>query len=338
MKKIYTTNEYRKNIPHKMPFLLQLAVSNVCNLKCEYCTTTSSNFVHADPFMSYDTFCSIIDNISRSVEITGERIMNIMLIGAGEPLLNRRIADMVRYIKTKKVCRLVSITTNGISLTEKLSDELIDAGVDVIRFSLNGLSDEDYLQYTGVKVDYHKLNNQIEYLHSHRKNTLIYTKIFHYMVSDEKKKQQFLHEWSGCSDIVHIENVTELPFDGISYDSFRDGYENINLQGNKIADIGFCTYPFILCSVSETGLVAACCTAQLISGSCPKELLIGDTSRNLIHEIWNGEKMNRLRLSLLRGTPQGICSKCNSFKQCFDEDESLESEKDRLITLLDKAL
>ena len=334
MKKIWTTDEYKKNIPHKMPFMVQLAVSNICNLRCEYCSTSSPDFKHADSVMDYHMFCAIIDNISRSVKITGEKIHNIMLIGAGEPLLNRRIADMVRYIKGKNVCRIVSITTNGIALTKELSDDLIDAGIDMIRFSLNGLSDEDYLKYTGVRVDYQKLNDQIKYLYSQKKCTLIYTKIFHYMASTDEKKNSFLRDWSSCSDVIQLENVAAIPFEGISYDKFRNGYENTNMQGGKIANISFCPFPFIHCSISESGRVAACCVAQLISGIYPEELVMGNLNNECLHKIWNGEKMNKLRLSLLRGTPQGICCKCIHFKQCCEKDESLESEKDRLIMLL----
>lgn len=328
MQEYIATKEYKSNIPHKMPYMVQFAVANACNLKCEFCSNSLDSFVHAKPFMEYDMFCDLVDNIVESTKIVSDKPMVINLVGAGEPLLNKHIVDMVRYIKKKNASPFVIIITNATLLTEEISDGLIDAGLDYLRVSLNGLSDDDYLKYTGVKIDYEKLYKQVKYYYDHSKHGYVMLKTMKYMLHNKEKEDEF-KRWKDCAHFVSAENVAEIPIDGIDFSRLRKGYENINMKGNKIADIPFCTFPFIQCSISEEGIVAGCCIAQLVSGKYPEELIIGDMKKNLFHEIWNGKKINSLRLSLI-DKPVGVCAKCNHYKQFCNQDESLASERDRL--------
>ena len=54
-------------------------------------------------------------------------------------MLHPDIASMVKYAKKANVADCVNIISNGSLLTKEMSNALIDAGVDNIRISLQGL-------------------------------------------------------------------------------------------------------------------------------------------------------------------------------------------------------
>ena len=69
----------------------------------------------------------------------------VSLHGSGEPTLNRDMAKFVQLVKDRGL-RCISFT-NGLKLTEKLSRELIEAGIDVLRISCIGYDRESYAHW-----------------------------------------------------------------------------------------------------------------------------------------------------------------------------------------------
>jgi len=57
--------------------------------------------------------------------------------------------------------------------------------------------------------------------------------------------------------------------------------------------------PFIHYHVSNNGLAKACCVANITYGNSNKDTL---------NDIWNGEKINQLRAKFLKGESDSRCS------------------------------
>ena len=65
-----------------------------CNYSCEMCPQSSGREKEFNKLLKWGTFVKIVDNaIEHGVE-------TISLHGGGEPTLNKRFMDCVRYIKT----------------------------------------------------------------------------------------------------------------------------------------------------------------------------------------------------------------------------------------------
>ncbi len=64
------------------------------------------------------------------------------LTGWGEPLLHPDITFMIRKAKSKGLS--VSMTSNGTLLSEKMTSELINAGLDKLAVSVDGMTPETY--------------------------------------------------------------------------------------------------------------------------------------------------------------------------------------------------
>jgi MoaA/NifB/PqqE/SkfB family radical SAM enzyme len=121
LKKVFHT-------PTKLPYYIQLAITDVCNLDCGMCPRHHIDTKNAH--IDFDVFKKIIDRLDSAEEIS--------LVGLGEPFVYPRIFKAIQYCKSKGL--LVKITTNGLLLnTEEKLRDLISSGLDTVTFSVEGI-------------------------------------------------------------------------------------------------------------------------------------------------------------------------------------------------------
>ncbi len=103
-----------------------------CNLFCEMCPRFSSVDPHLD--MSMATYSRIVDamHLAHTVDLTGW----------GEPMLHPHIYDMVRMAKEKDC--VTSMTSNGTVLNSSNAARIIEAGLNRLTVSIDGLKAETY--------------------------------------------------------------------------------------------------------------------------------------------------------------------------------------------------
>src|SRR5579863_5097644 len=108
------------------PICLYLETTNRCNLLCTTCPRT---FEALEPpgDMSWELFTTIVDQFPR--------IARVVLHGVGEPMMVRALPRMIRYLKDRST--YVLFNTNGTLLSERAGRELIEAGLDELRVSLD---------------------------------------------------------------------------------------------------------------------------------------------------------------------------------------------------------
>jgi len=73
-----------------------------------------------------------------------------MLMGQGEPLINKDIPVMVKMAKDAEIAERVEIISNGSLLDKTMSDRLIEAGLDTLRISLQGLNSKNIKTYAAL--------------------------------------------------------------------------------------------------------------------------------------------------------------------------------------------
>ena len=107
-----------------------------CNLDCITCFRNAWD----QPIgkMTDETFESILNGLKQL-----DPIPNVYFGGIGEPLFHPKTIEWIRRIKQELGVK-VELITNGTTLTERKSRELIDAGLDVLWVSLDGASSETY--------------------------------------------------------------------------------------------------------------------------------------------------------------------------------------------------
>lgn len=115
-------------VRHGGPAICNIAVTNSCNARCDFCNFANGKVLRSDlRWIDADQFDRAIDILHRR----GVRYLNIF---GGEPLLHPRLPDMIAMA----VCRNMApaVITNGWLLPAKL-DELASAGLKTIYVSID---------------------------------------------------------------------------------------------------------------------------------------------------------------------------------------------------------
>ena len=71
----------------------------------------------------------------------------------GEPLLRKDIPVLIRQLAAISSIEDISLTTNGVLLTEKLAQELREAGLKRITISLDTLDQDVFCRISDVRAD-----------------------------------------------------------------------------------------------------------------------------------------------------------------------------------------
>jgi len=119
------------------PNYFTIETVNSCNSRCIFCTISS--WPARAPFMNGDLYNKIADEIIAN----RDQVQQVCLNGCGEPLLDRLIADRIKYLKNSGI-RNVILTTNGSLLDATTAQALLEAGLDELLISFNGLDPEKY--------------------------------------------------------------------------------------------------------------------------------------------------------------------------------------------------
>lgn len=115
---------WRSDLPLHMVWL----ATNACNLRCVHC---SSNAAHRLPNeLSTDEACKMFD------EFAEIGVWDVAVSG-GEPLIRKDLIDVLRHANALGI--KIGVGSNGTSITETIAQQMVDAGVDRLQISIDGL-------------------------------------------------------------------------------------------------------------------------------------------------------------------------------------------------------
>lgn len=123
------------------PKVVFIEITNRCNLLCETCPHT---YFQREPLksLSLKEFIDIAEQFPQ--------MRRALLHGIGEPLLNRELPEIIKYLKGRDV--EVIINSNGTLLTPQWQEKLIESGLDQYRCSIDGAKDETYARIRGANL------------------------------------------------------------------------------------------------------------------------------------------------------------------------------------------
>jgi MoaA/NifB/PqqE/SkfB family radical SAM enzyme len=259
--------------------------------------------------MEFELYKKIIDDICEFEE----KVKVIRLYKDGEPLLNPHFADMIKYAKQSGCCERVDTTTNASLLTHDLSDKIIAAGLDRINISIEGVNEQQYLDFSKYQLKYADLVENIRYFYEHKTNTEMIVKTNGDILTDEQKKY-FLDTFGDITDGIFIESIMDC------WPTFEQKKVEINkergIYGQEIREVLVCPYVFYSFAVNSDGTVSLCFL------DWHRKLVIGDAKTEKITDLWNGEKLREFQKMFLRGERKShcICGECGQLKQGQPDD------------------
>lgn len=278
------------------PRMIIFDVLNVCNLNCVHCP--HKELVKKKGFkpiyLDFDLYEKIIDEISK------HEVDLVRFTGDGEPLLHKRILEMIRYAKVK-VKGKVNLTTNGLLLNKGIDKFLLELPIDFIDISIDAFSEEKYnlIRRGG---DYKKLMLNIHELIRVKTEMRSPTKIMVNMINQELVRdeiEQFREYWSSLVDYVLIRNLHTV-----------NNY--LTVEGKTATDDKRypCPHLYKRLTVDFNGNVKFCAHDWFDNA------IVGNLKEQLISEIWNGPRYKKLRIQHEEGKFKQIpiCSECQDWK------------------------
>lgn len=300
-------------IPLSTPMILFVDPASVCNFRCKFCPTGDYALIRDSGrwqgLMEMGLYSKIIDDLAAF-----DRPLKVLrLYKEGEPLLNPRFADMVRYAKQSGLVEYVDTTTNGLLLDPERMKPILDAGIDKINISVNGLSNQQFLEFSGVDVDFEDYVENIAKLYAMKGTCEIAVKIAGDFLSEEEKGR-FYQIFGDIADRMFIENVAPC---WPEYDVEAQLNMEITkgIYNQPIGDVQTCPYIFYMITVNADGSVSLC----FLDWS--HKLIVGDVRKESLRAIWEGEALFNHRLAQLRGQRKihPICGDCNQLSHCLPD-------------------
>lgn len=314
-------------IPLSTPMVLFVDPASTCNFRCKFCPTGNPKLIKEtgrwQGLMDFSLYKKIIDDLKEF----DMPLKVLRLYKEGEPLLNNRFADMVRYAKESGVVPYIDTTTNGYLLEPERIKPILDAGLDRINISIDGMSDKQFLDFTGVKVDFKKYVEGIRNLYEMKGNCEICVKIAGDFLTEEEKTL-FYDTFGDYSDRIFIENVAPCwpefdVKDSLDVDMAKGIYDQ------PINEVNTCPYIFYSMSVNSDGSVSLCFL------DWARKLLIGDVRKQSLKEIWEGEALFQYQIDNLRGKRKEnpVCGQCGQLSHCLPDniDPYVEAIAGRLL-------
>lgn len=260
---------YLKHVS-KFPDHVDLELASLCDMKCPMCYTITDIYNEKVPkrLMKPDLFRKIVDECAQN------GVYSIRLSLRGEPFLHKEIVDLTRYAKRKGI-KEVSSLTNGLRLNPELFIQMMEAGLDWLTISFDGMGDTYNKIRAPAKFDeavekikmYHRLKKE-------RGSLKPLIKIQAVWPSIQDNPQAFYDLFN-----PYVDHIASNPLIDYAHEGDEPVYEEnfscpILYQRLVVGSDG----QVLLCSNDEYG-----------------RYVIGDANKDSLYDMWHGPRMTKAR-------------------------------------------
>lgn len=263
------------NISH-----LEIETTNTCQLKCIFCPRQKMK--RQQGIMSNETFNTLIN------QIKDLQIKSCYLHDIGEPLLDQNLISRINEVK--KYIPFVSISTNAMLLTEKMSRHLLTSSLSELTLALDSLNPEVY-HHLRVGGNFNLVKSNIDKCLSIRKE----------LENNSQCKVEL-------QTIITIHNIKEVPdfkkeygwLDNTKWGKLR--IKEFSTFAGNVADLDpqnteprrfRCPKLFNSIGVHWNGDIIFCC--RQYENSKP---YLGNIHKDKLIDVFNSDLYNKMRIKM----------------------------------------
>lgn len=314
-----------QTLPIDTPLDIDFYVSNVCNFKCNYCMQSEGPEVFAragwkKEFMTLDTLSLAVEQIKNFPR----KVKQIVLCGMGEPTLNKHLPEMIRKIREADVAETVMVITNASVLTPEYSRELVDAGLQILRVSLQGVTAEKYMEISQAKIVWDEYYENIRYFSQIKGECKLKVKVADTALEpgDEEK---FYELFGDISDAVAVEHIFDLHAPTGKVYNIPLVETNKSRFGHELRDIKVCWIPFMRMVVHPDGAVEPCCISRF--------RILNNIREVPLPEQWNSDALNKMRKSFLEHNyaEYPACKTCHLPIENYHIEDILDGHEEEIL-------
>jgi MoaA/NifB/PqqE/SkfB family radical SAM enzyme len=321
-------------VVEELPRTLYLETTNRCDSKCQTCVRT---FQTLEP--PRDLTLAELRRIVDQFPV----LERVVLHGVGEPLLNRELVPMIAYLKAKGAT--VLFNSDAITLTAERASQLVASGLDEYRVSMDAATRQTYRRIRGVDRFDRVIQNVAELTRIERERDALTPRVslwFVAMRANLEELPDFVRLGAGLG--VAEVYVQRLVFNGLGLAvAAQSLHRQLQAREQQLIEaaeglaresgLGFrasgmatpleslsgadgatrpwagCQRPWTLAYVTANGNALPCCfspwTARDYAG-----VILGNTHREAMREIWNGERYRAFRTTFESDVAPDPCRGC----------------------------
>jgi radical SAM protein with 4Fe4S-binding SPASM domain len=302
----YVTRFLKRPVQWGTPITISIEPTTACNLRCPECPSGLRSFTRDTGNLREDFFKKTIDELHR-------RLVCLIFYFQGEPYINPKFLDMVRYAHEKGLYTITS--TNGHFLNDENARKTVESGLDRLVISVDGTTQETYEQYRiGGNLDnvlagarnIVKWKKQLGKNHPHvifqflvvRPNEHQIPEIYRLAkeigINEVKLKSAQVYNYERGNPLIPTQS---------RYARYRDNGDGTWSVKHTLAN--HCWKLWHACVITWDGIVVPCCFDK------DAEHRLGDLRRTSFKALWHGAAYQAFRKSILVGRDQiDICTNC----------------------------
>ena len=303
----YITKYWKKPVQLGSPFSISFEPTTSCNLRCPECPSGLRSFTRPIGMLEPDFFRKTIDELSKD-------LIYLTFYFQGEPYLNKNFLEMVSYARQKKIYTATS--TNAHYLTDAVSRQTIESGLDRLIISIDGTTQETYQSY--------RVGGQLDKVIEGAKNIVHWKKemqsktpyiIFQFLVVKPNEHQidelKVLAKEIGVDEIIlktaqvyDYKNGNELIPENEQYSRYRKNSDGTYSIKNTLENS--CWKLWHSCVITWDGKVVPCCFDK------DAQHQLGNLKTHTFSQIWNNDLYKDFRVKLVKGRKEiDICTNCS---------------------------
>jgi radical SAM protein with 4Fe4S-binding SPASM domain len=221
----------------------------------------------------------------------------IQLHGYGDPLLDRHMTEYVSLLHERGFYSYFSCNPSNINLEKTC--EMMDAGLDYIKYSIESVDDEVHKEIRGEASNFKKsfdmIMNVLDYKRSHNSNTVIVITMLDLNRTHQQKDfEMLLNAFEGLDVYIYLKSEDQQWYR-------KDFHGTKSVHWSE-----FCKHPWMTMTIKSNGEATMCME------DFNNEIVFGNVKKSSLYDIWNGEEYRQFRKDHFDLNPDIKCSgKCD---------------------------
>ncbi len=290
------------------PVSISIEPTTSCNLRCPECPSGLRAFTRPTGMLQNDFFTETIDQLYRE-------LFYLVFYFQGEPYLNPKFLDMVKYASSKKIYTATS--TNAHYLNDANAQKTIESGLNRLIISIDGTTQDVYQQYR-VGGQLNKVlegaKNMVKWKREMKSKTpfiifqFLVVKPNEHQIEDVKKLAAEIgvdDVWFKTAQVYDYENDPhQLIPTNDKYSRYRKGKNQGTAVKNTLQN--HCWRLWHAPVITWDGLVVPCCFDK------DAQHQLGDLKGRPFKEIWQNGKYTAFRKKIMQSRKNiDICANCS---------------------------
>lgn len=287
------------------PTVYNVETTNACNMRCQMCPRTTM-MTRPIENISRETFIKVIDQLTpfpQDLWDSWEKFIEeqygvkkndvnenhfflyiiprvIQLHGYGDPLLDVNMEYYVKVLSERGFLSYFSCNPSNIDVD--MSIRMFENGLNYIKYSIETIDDTLHRKIRGKASDflgsYKKIEQLLEIKKAKKYKTIVVITMLNLGRKDQKGDYAQLQKKFESKDVyIYLKSEDQLWYRG-------EYHKTASIHWSE-----YCQHPWMSMTIKSNGEAAMCME------DFDNEIILGDAKKELLYDIWNGAKYQKLR-------------------------------------------